>query len=94
MKKANFVIKIVSLCFIVVLGVGLMAPLVVNADIKDDYETAQKELDAINKEIASLKDKASKQKAEIANAQKQIDLVKSQIKILNNEIESTGEDNW
>lgn len=92
MNKNKLIIKILSIAFICLMGVGMLAPLLASADSKDDYTAAQEKLDAINKEIANIKNQKQKQEAERKNAQTKIDLVKKQLDILLSQIDTTGED--
>ncbi len=91
MKKKKYFVNIFAALMVLALGIGLFSPIVALADTKDDYRAAQQKLDAINKELASIKDKKKKQESERKNAQKQIDLVKSQIKILNSDIKKQND---
>ncbi len=91
MKKKKLLVNIFAGLMIMVMGIGMFAPLVAVADTKDDYRAAQEKLDAINKELASIKNEKKKQEKEKKNAQTQINLVKSQIKILNEDIKKQNE---
>ena len=92
MKNRKSIVKTVALSLTVFLCLGIFAPIGVKAGSKEDYLEAQQKLDAINKEISSLKTQKQRQEAEKKNAQKQADLVKKQIAILQKQLDTTGED--
>ena len=92
MKKSRFATKFITCLMVAVLSFGLLAPFVVSADTKSDYEDAQNRLNAINKEISSLKDQKQKQETARKKAQTQINLVKNQISILNGDIKKANDE--
>ena len=92
MKNKKLIVNIFCVLMALVLGFGLMNPVIASAGTKEDYAAAQERLDKINKEISDLKNTHDKQEKEKNNAQKQIDLVKKQIALLNTDIKTLNND--
>ena len=92
MKKRRewLAISALSLAIMVALTV-VFTPVSVYANARDDYEQAQKELNAIEAQLNTIKDTKLKQQQEQKNAQTQVNLVKGQIASLNEQIEETSE---
>ena len=76
MKNKKLFVNIFCVLMALVMGFGLLNPIIASAGTKEDYEAAQERLDKINKEISDLKDTHAKQEKEKNNAQTQIDLRK------------------
>ncbi len=91
MNKKKILLNIFTAFMVLVMGIGLISPVMVSADTKSEYEQAQEKLDEINKEIESLANKKKQEQAKKNNAQTQINLVKTQIKTLNNDIKKQNE---
>lgn len=86
-KRSLISILTIMLAFALVFSAAV--PVRVNANVQDDYNAAQAELDRIEKELSSIKNTIKKQEKEKANAQTQVNLVKQQINSLTLQIAET-----
>ena len=88
-KKEWLIITALVMAIVMVVTVGM--PLSVAANAREDYESAQEELNRIEKELSAIKDTKQKQQQEQKNAQTQINLVKNQLSSLNTQIAETSD---
>ena len=54
MKNKKLFVNIFCVLMALVMGFGLLNPIIASAGTKEDYEAAQERLDKINKEISDL----------------------------------------
>ena len=88
-KREWLIITALVMAIVMVVTVGM--PLSVAANAREDYESAQEELNRIEKELSAIKDTKQKQQQEQKNAQTQINLVKNQLSSLNTQIAETSD---
>ena len=93
MKNRKEWLAITSLVMAIIMTLSIaVAPISVSANARDEYESAQAELNRIESQLSTIKDTKLKQQQEQKNAQSQLNLVKTQLNSLNTQIAELNEE--
>ena len=93
MKNRKEWLAITSLVMAIIMTLSIaVAPISVSANARDEYESAQAELNRIESQLSTIKDTKLKQQQEQKNAQSQLNLVKTQLNSLNTQIAELSEE--